>query len=238
MVKIREKSSITIRPTRIDKQLLVNLGRILKEECPEEHEIGIELQADSRDIKTEDYEEFKNLEIPSDIYVIKMRTKFGSLSLAVDEILENKIVKGMQIEIDLRRPKNSKIRITGDNATWVRGVGGRLFEAFEKKKLGYRYVAEHGNVRAILSLMSSILLAYTIGSILWLFKIEFSYVAIFSVVFFVVMQDLLKRFFDWVFPYFEIESEDFLPPKVRKWALAILWGSGILPAILFKILGL
>jgi hypothetical protein len=52
------------------------------------------------------------------------------------------------------------------------------------------------------------------------------------------MTNLLKRFFDWVFPYFEIGNEDFKPRKFRKVAFGILITSGVLPAIVVRLIGL
>jgi len=89
-----------------------------------------------------------------------------------------------------------------------------------------------------MSWISSVLLAYSIGSVLWFFKIEAGYVFLFGLAFFFIMTELTKRFFNWVFPYFEIESKQFLPPKVRKLTLTILFGSGIIPALVLRIFGL
>lgn len=228
MVKISEKRSLNIPPTRIDKELLIKVGQILKAECPKEHEISIQVYSDSRNIITENSEEFKNIEIPSDTYRIEMT-------------IRHPIVLGktpIQIEMDLRRPKNSKFRVMGENATWVHGVTELLSEAFEKKKLGYSYIAKSKNLRSLMSFATSLLLAYTIGSVVLFFNIEYNTAFTSGLISFLVAIGLTDRFFNWVFPYFEIGNEDFSPPKVRKWALTILWGSGILPMIILKIFGL
>jgi hypothetical protein len=41
---------------------------------------------------------------------------------------------------------------------------------------------------------------------------------------------------DWLLPYFE--HEKLLQKRVRKWIWIILFGSGIVPAIILKLLGL
>lgn len=228
MVKISEKRSMSISPTRIDKELLTKVGQILNTECPEEHGISIQVFSDSRNIITENPEEFKNIEIPSDTYRIEMT-------------IRHPMVLGktpIQIEMDLRRPKNSRFRVMGENATWVHGVTELLSEAFSKKKLGYSYIAKSKNLRSLMSFATSLLLAYSIGSIVLFFGIESEIAFVSGIISLLVAMSLTDRFFDWVFPYFEIESEDFLPPKVRKWTLTILWGSGIIPTILLKILGI
>lgn len=228
MVKIREKRSESINPTRIDGELLVDVGQILRADCPSEHEIVIELDADSKEILTEDSKEFANIDIPSDTYRIQMAIR------SKEETPFNPV----EIELDVRHPKDSKIRVMGENATWVQGVAQKLVRAFEKKKLGYRHIAKYETIRTVMSLISSGLLTYVGGFVLWLFKVELLYILLFVVVFFYAMTSLIKRFFDWVFPFFEIESEGFLPRKVRKLALAFLWVSGILPTVVFWLLGL
>lgn len=235
MVRIREKRSVKIPPTKIDKELLAKVGQILRTECPKDSEISIKLYADSRDIETEDVKEIPNIDIPSDAYLIEMMTGhlYKGILPNTSEVSENSI----QIKIDFGRTQDSKIRIIGKNPTWVRGVTEGLLEAFKKKKLGYSFIAKHDTVRRIMSWFTSALLAASSGYTLWSLQIELPYVSVFGIIFFAVMIDILKRFFDWVFPYFEIATEDFMPRKVRKIALGILWGSGILQTILLKILG-
>jgi len=227
MVKISEKRSLSIPPTRIDKELLTKVGRILKAHCPKEHEISIQVYSDYRNIITEDFEELKseNVEIPSDTYKIEMTIRHHQIVGKTP----------IQIEMDLRRPRDSKLRVMGENATWVHGVTELLSEAFSKKKLGYSYIAKSKNLRSLISLATSLLLAYAIGSVVLFFGIESEIAFGSGAISLLVAMSLTDRFFDWVFPYFEIESEDFLPPKVRKWTLAILWGSGIIPSILLWI---
>jgi len=226
-VNITEKSSSTIAPTRIDKELLMEIGEILKQECKEDCEVSIELYSDSKDIETEDSKAFQDVPIPADTYEVSMG------------IISYEDYNPVEIEIDTKKPKNCKIRVMGKNATWVRGASRRLTEAFEKKKLGYRHIAKYESIRLLMSMVASALLSYVGGFVLWYSKFfEPFYVMLFVVAFFYAMSMLVKRFFDWLFPYFEIGSEDFKPRKFRKIALAILWGSGILPTILFRLFGL
>lgn len=248
MVKISEKRSVTIPPTRIDTDLLVKVGQMLKEECSEMHAsklayVSIELNAESRDIATNHCEELEKIAIPSDTYHVSMRV-FSAKKLASNSTTLTTLTpiinwtNPIEVEIDVRRPKNSKIRVKGEKATWVQGVTEGIVSLFEKKRLGYRHIAKYEIIRTALSMISSALLTYVSGYCLWLLKIEPFYILLFIMGFFYAMSMLVKRFFDWVFPYFEIASEDFMPRKVRKWALALLWGSGLLPTIIFKIFGL
>ena len=226
-VNIREKRSSRSAPTRIDKELLVELGQILKQECKKDCEISIELDADSKEIETEDSKTFDNVTIPADTYAVTMG------------IFSYEEYNPVEIEIDIKKPTDSKIRVMGENATWVQGVSERLAKAFEKKKLGYRPIAKYEWIRLVMSMIASGFLSYASGFAIWYFKLfEPLYVIVYVLTFFYAMSMLIKRFFDWVFPYFEIGSEDFRPRKFRKLLLAILWGSGIIPTILFRLLGL
>jgi hypothetical protein len=230
-ISVREKRSSSIAPTRIDKELLVNVGQILKEECEKDCEISIGLYADSKEIETQDSKAVGNITIPTDLYAVVM----GIIS--PEDSPED--YDPMEIVLDIRKPKDSKIRVMGENATWVQGVSERLTKAFEKKKLGYSPVAKYELIRLVMSMVASSLLSYATGFTIWYLKLfEPFYVMIYVLAFFYAMSMLLRRFFDWIFPYFEIGSEDFKPRKFRKLMLTILWGSGIVPTILFKLLGL
>jgi hypothetical protein len=235
MVRVSEKRSMRIPPVKIDKGLLVSVGEILKAECSEHSIFSFALYADSKDIETEDSKEFNEIEIPPDTYAIEMTaTAYAAKSLVEEEPWENPI----EIEIDIRKPKNSQIRVRGEKRSWVAGVSDSIVKAFERKRLGYRHIASNEVTRSVMAVISSVLLTYVSGFALSLFHVEALYLLMFIASFFYFMTLILKRFFDRVFPYFEIDNEEFLPRKVRKWALLLLWSSGIIPAIIFKILGL
>jgi len=240
MVRISEKRSMRIPPVKIDNGLLVSVGEILKAECSENSVFSFGLYADSKDIETEDSKEFEKIDIPPDTYAIEMTaTTYATTSnVDVEEPWEENPI---EIEIDIRKPKNSQIRVRGEKGTWVAGVSDSIVKVFEKKRLGYRHIASNEIARMVMAVISSILLSYVSGfAFLILLPSEANavYFLGFVAAFFYLMTLILKRFFDWVFPYFEIDSAEFLPRKVRKWALFLLWGSGIIPTIIFKILGL
>jgi hypothetical protein len=144
----------------------------------------------------------------------------------------------VEIEIDCRQPKNSKIRVYGEKRGWVEGTTKTLLDVFNKKRLGYRHIAKYSSVRAIISWVSSGFLAFTVGYVLWSIKIEALQVGIGTFVSFRIFLETLRRFYGWVFPYFEIGNEDFKPKKFRKLAWGILAASGILQAIIIRLLGI
>jgi hypothetical protein len=235
MVKITAKRSENILPTRIDKDALSKLGQILKKECSDKQSLSISLYSDSSDIEIEDCKEFQNVEVPSDTYSIRM---------ALSDIVEFHSIGGfivganpIEIWMDMRQPKNSKVRVKGENNTWVSGVTSEIMKAFERKKLGYWFIAKYEFTRTLLSWFSSAVFGFYLGFALWHFGLEIFYAFIIALAFFGVMTSLLKRFFDWVFPYFEIGNDDFKPRKFRRAVFGILITSGLLPAILLKLIG-
>jgi len=230
MVKRSAKKSVGIPPIRIDNDFFGKLGKVLRTECPD-YLVHISIFSDSIDIEsedkvTEDYKEFEKEEIPSDTYRISITSYRG-----------NKPSKTLpvEIEIDCRQPKNSKIRVYGEKTGWVEGTTKTLLDVFNKKRLGYRHIAKYSSVRAIISWVSSGFLAFAVGYLLSI-KIEFLYVAIGTLISFAVFLETLRRFYYWVFPYFEIGNEDFKPKKFRKLAWGILAASGILQGIIIAII--
>lgn len=235
MVKITAKRSMNVLPTRIDKDMLSRLGQILKKECSDQQSLSISLYSDSLDIEVEDCKEFENIELPSDTYSIQMALN-NTIAVSVGKVVVG--TKPIEIEMDMRQPKNSKVRVRGENTTWVSGVTEAIVKAFERKKLRYWFVAKHEFARTLLSWFSSAVFGFSVGFALWHFGLEPLYSFVVAVATFGVMTNLLKRFFDWVFPYFEIGNEDFKPRKFRKVAFGILITSGVLPTIVLKLIGL
>ncbi len=240
MVKISEKRTIQIPPTKIDNKLLSNIGQILKDECPKDHEVSIQINADSRDIETEDVKEIANMDIPSDTYSIEMLMELPPILAAMTSFAgEKDIEKSIEVVMDLKSPeKKSKIRVKGKNATWVQGVAERIVKVIEKNRLVHRHIARYEQIRFAMSMGTSALLSLALGFAVWFFSKELSMAFLVSFLFFYVLAYSLKRFFDWLFPYFDIENPDFKPRKVRKWAVGILWSSGILTNLIFWILSL
>jgi hypothetical protein len=192
----------------------------MHERCPKGYKVSIAVNADSKDIESENYKELEKLEIPVDTYSINLAVDTEETSLP----WENPI----QITIDMQSPKKSRIRVRGNETVWVKTVSSGLVQEFEKKKLMYRHIAKYEPLRLISAFVSSALLMTVLGFALLRLPVEPSIVFIVVAVLFYGVAMLLKRFFDWVFPYFEIDSNDFKPRKFRKATLGLLWGSGII----------
>jgi hypothetical protein len=232
MVRISQKRTTDIPPVKIDNDLLFKIGNILKEECPKDGTVEVSINSDSMDIGIENVEELKGLEIPADTYKILM---------VLDHVIHpaDEDIPEISIAIDTKSPrKESKIRVNGQNATRVKGVSERLCEKFNENRLSYRYIAKYENLRLLLGMATSALLSYVTGFALWYFTQNLNSVVFFVAGFFYAFSMLLKRAYDWLFPYFEIDNKNFKPKRIRKWALAILWGSGLIPTVIFRLLGL
>jgi hypothetical protein len=239
MVKRNAKKSVEIPPTRIDNDFFVKLGKVLKTECPN-YLVHISLFSDSIDIQSEDkipedYTEFEKEEIPTDTYKISITSYPRKAYTDMEEPSETFPV---EIEIDCQQPRKSKIRIHGEKAGWVEGTTKTILDVFKKKRLGYRHIAKYSSVRAAISWISAGFLAFAVGYLLWSIKIEALYYGIGTLISFAIFIETLRRFYDWVFPYFEIGNEDFKPKKFRKLAYGILVASyGIIQTIILKLLG-
>jgi hypothetical protein len=231
MPRISQKRTIDIPPVKIDGDLLFRVGKILKEVCPEQGYVKVSLNSDSMDIGIDDIEELKSQTIPVDTDTIEMRFS--------DEVRFDENTPDISITINTKFPKKeSKIRVYGKDATWVQGVSERLCKEFNENKLSYGYLSQYSNLRFLLAMVTSALLSYVTGIGIWYFTANSGYSVIFVAVFFYAFSVLLNRFYDWLFPYFELDNKNFKPKKYRKLALTFLWGSGILPTIIIRLLGL
>lgn len=222
MVKITEKRTEKIEPTKIDIDLLTSVGKVISDECPKDHKVSIVIVSNSRDLETDDYRELKKMEIPAS-------TRFIGMSVnEKEEEFRIPWTKPIEVAIDMAFPKkNSRVSVRGNNATWVQGVSERLFEEFDKKKLMHRYIAKYEFSRVAISMAVAALFVTVLGFALLRFAVNPPLVSlvVLGVWYAVIM--LLRRFFDWLFPYFDIDNPDFRPRKFRKAAVGLLLGSGI-----------
>ena len=108
MVKITDKRTEKIQPTKIDSDLLFSVGKIMQEACPKGFKISVVINSDSKDIETETCEELRNLEIPADTYFVQLSIDNESTSLPWENPVD--------ITMDMRFPKkNSRIRVRGND---------------------------------------------------------------------------------------------------------------------------
>ncbi|MDH5595523.1 MAG: hypothetical protein OEY40_02255 [Candidatus Bathyarchaeota archaeon] len=229
LVQITEKRTQKIPSCRVDKELLLAIGNVIENSKRKGEKVYYNLKAKSRDIQSQNLKEFAS-EPPKDAEKISMR-------------LSQSWLPSIEVEFDLEEEYFSighgEVSVSDPDSTWVHGTADRLIACFEKKRLGYRVISENGVIRAITSISLTIFLFSSFAYILFtLFSLNadedvFSAFGLVALVFGICLDIGMKR----LFPYFELESRS-LPRKTRKIILGILIGSGLLPAIILKMLGL
>lgn len=229
LVQITEKRTQKIPSCKVDKELLLAIGNVIENSKRKDEKVYYNLKAKSRDIQSQNLGEFAS-EPPKDAEKLSMRLSvLWSPSIEVE----------FDLEEDYVSIGHGKISVSDPDATWVHGTADRLIACFEKKRLGYRVISENGVIRAITSISLTIFLfssfAYTLFTLFSLDAVEGVFSAFgLAAIFFGIFLDIgMKR----LFPYFELENRS-LPRKTRKFVLGILIGSGLLPTIILKMLGL
>lgn len=228
LVRVTEKRTHKIPSCRVDKELLLDIGNVIESSIRKGEEVSYSLSAQSRDIQSKSLKEFAT-EPPKDAEEISMSLgKRWSLPSVNAEFYLGEYLGSYK----------GKISVSDPDAIWVHGVADRLMACFEKKRLGYRVIAEKVGIRFTISILLDILLSFSFGYVfsrisLLSFDDIVGPLLVFGMVFLFVLDFSLKR----LFPYFELENRP-LPRKARKWILGVIIGSGLLPALVLRLLGL
>lgn len=230
LVRVTEKRTHKIPSCRVDKELLLDIGNVIESSIRKGEEVSYSLSAQSRDIQSKSLKEFAT-EPPKDAEEI-------SMSLGKRWSFPRAINVKFDLEEEYLGGDKGKISVSDPEAIWVHGVADRLMACFEKKRLGYRVIAERGEIRVVISILLDILLFFSFGYVLSrISSLSLQDIAIILVLvgmyFLLVLDFSLKR----LFPYFELENRP-LPRKARKWILGVIIGSGLLPALVLRLLGL
>jgi len=228
LVKITEKRTHKIPSCRVDKELLLDIGKVIESSKRKGEQAYYDLKAQSRDIRSQNLEEFAS-EPPNDVEEISIRlAKLWSTSINVKFSLEESYMS----------VGHGKISVSDPDATWVHGTTDRLMACFENKRLGYRAISERGEIRFIISGALTIFLSVSFGYVIFtLFSLDLDTVASAFLLVGLILGLLLDFSLNRLFPYYELENRA-LPRRARKLILGILIGSGLLPQIILKILGL
>jgi len=228
LVKITEKRTHKIPSCRVDKELIFDIGNVIESSKRKDESVRYHLRAQSRDIQSQNLKEFAS-EAPKDVEEISMRlVKSWSTIIEVE----------FDLEEGYMTTRHGKLSVSDPDATWVHGTADRLIACFEKKRLGYRSISERGEIRTTVSISLTIFMFASFTYFLSrLFSLDMDLVAsilvLAGMITFVILDIGLKR----LFPYFELENRP-IPRKTRKLIIGILIGSGLLPTIILKILGL
>lgn len=271
MSEVTEKRTFKIPPCKIDKVLVKRMGEILEKESstiyndllefaikkesekdyykkyPDqleedakssiaewEYKPEYTLVAHSRNIESTDISGFTKVDWPSDT---------ESLSVSIGR---HGAPKRIEIDIYLEswRMNESKLRVSGNNSTWVNGIADQLEAIFQKNLVGYHLIVEKLLLRVLLSILAWISIAFAVAYPLWpairpFLKPSVTFPTIFAIILligFVVFYPL-ELFMEWLFPRFEFGPVS-LSRRVRKWMWGLLVSSGLIVAIIFKLVGL
>lgn len=229
LVKITEKRTHKIPSCRVDKELLLDIGKVIETSKRKGEQAYYNLKAQSRDVRSQNLEEFAS-EPPKDVEEISIRLSKGLWSTSINVTFS--------LEESYMSVGHGKISVSDPDATWVHGTTDRLIACFENKRLGYRKISERGEIRFIISAALTIFLCVSFGYVIFtLFSLELETVTSAFLLVGLILGILLDFSLNRLFPYYELENRA-LPRRARKLILGILIGSGLLPTIILKILGL
>jgi hypothetical protein len=230
MSRVTEIRQFQIPPCKVDKDLIVELGKTIQSD-PLFKKIGARyyLNAYSRRIESDDYANFTAADWPDNVKTIA--ASLGEYPAPVD------------VEINFKYPDLSKVKISSDDATWADGFSKQLETVFEKRKLSYHSIVRHWYLKGLISLLTWVSLALALTYPLTPVFNMFEEATIFEV--FVIISFaggmlggvwVLYAFLGWLLPHFEFGEP--LQKRVRKWIWSLLVSSGFLATLIFKVLDL
>jgi hypothetical protein len=224
MSKITAKRTKKIPPCTIDKNLIKKVGTLLENDKSCNGRIEYKLDAKTSDVQASNVGDFIRADWGSDVNSITIRTNdFKSPEV--------------RITFDFHRLFFNKFSVSGENATWVNGITNRLENIIEKNKVKYHLIKTSLIIRTSLAFIS--VLALIIPIFLFLNSIsiikESNWQYSLSFIIFMFGFWGMNEFIQWLFPYFDYG--DSLQKSMRKWIWVILFGSGIVPTIILKLLG-
>ena len=138
MSKETERREEKIPPCRIDKNLIHELGTLLALESQAKEKPRFTLEATTLTRESEDINKFLERDIPQNTNEITL--KIGGW----------KSPRNIEIYLGIRTQR-SKLKVWGDNPTWVSGVYDRIFTIFKKSRLEYYLIPKFEWLRGIIS---------------------------------------------------------------------------------------
>jgi len=222
MSKVTAKRTVKIPPCRIEKDLIREIGELLEKEELCKGRMYYRLDTKMSDVQSSKVNDFVKADWESDINKIELGTTDYQLPR-------------VGVNFDFRRPEYSKFSVSGENATWVNGITNRIENKIKKYKLKYYTIKTNWLVK--LPLTSAILVVLVYPIFLWLNSIPTIKENLFILIWLMFAFGFWGIYYliQWLFPYFDYG--DTLQKSMRKWIWVILFGSGIVPTIILKLLG-
>ncbi len=214
-----QKRTFPIPPIKIDKTLIQELGEFL-----ENLDLNLVLtySSDSKTKETtrQNVEDFVDADWGEGLRRITINSK-----------------SMVRIRIDLDEPRRSRYTIYGKNITNVTGIASCIKDIFQKHRLGYASVKTSWSAKLAIPTVLTLVFAYLTFTVIRFINPADFYNAIIGTVLVAMFGGTALYFFvQWLFPYFEYGEPS--QKSVRKYIWFVLFGLGIVPAIILKLLGL
>jgi len=222
MSKIIEKRTVKIPPVRVDKMLIREIGKLLESEELCKDRLSYSLDSKTQDLESKKVDDFVKANWGSELNEIKIETDYES--------------PRVRVEIDFRRTYMSEFSVSGTDATWVNGITNRMHDIFEKYRHSYYRIKTSWLMKLLVTIIVTAVLVYPIFLLVYpLIRENASFVFL---IIFPAGYGGLGVFFliDWLLPYFEYQET--LQKRLRMWIWILLFSSGLIPAIILKLLGL
>lgn len=226
MVEATQKTSVYIPSCIISKELIRQLGQLLESENLLKNRLIYSLDTNTKELTSKNANDFVQADWGSDLNKIKIDT------------IDNNFP---QLTITMRLHENSKIynkfSLSSKDATWVNGLSKRIDEIFRNHRTSYYLLENSLSLRVGLACAISLALfmypLYLLQQHSILSSNSVLIISILTIAYGAMGFTILIR---WLLPHLDYES---LPQKrVRKWVSIILIGSGLIPAIILRLLGL
>lgn len=232
--EIVEKRSVKIPPCKIEKDLIREIGELLESQEPCENRLRYSLDTRSKDMKSRRVKDFVEAEWGLDINGIVIKAEY-----TISDIVDGKQEEIPEVEVNINfRYRSGYFSVSGKDATWVNGIANQVEQIFDKYKLKYYQVKSNWLIKLPLIIATSLPLVYPIH----LVSIRFLYfeteTSLFFLLFLVscLVAYGINKLIDWLFPYFEYGETP--QAWARKWIWILLYGSGLIPSFILKLLGL
>lgn len=192
------------------------------------------LYSSSRNIESTNVDGFISAEWP---------TKINQISMSLGSAPAGKRIV-VNVYLERWRMKNSEVSVSGSDSVWVNGMASQLEDIFEKNRLSYHFIVRHMSLRLMLSIVAWISLSFAVMYPLWPivkpflregleFELLYSIILVFGGF---MMIYPLESVLSWLFPRLEY-GKGSNSRRVRAWIWGLLVSSGLLMAIILKLLG-
>ena len=244
MSKVVEKRTVKIPPCQISKDLIRKIGKLLESEKKLGGRITYILRGATRNITSERVDDFVKADWGFVVESISIGTSHGYPigdfypAPARAEVGKEELNVTIQMYKQWGKPRFS---VSGKDATLIEGLANRLENIFVMHRSGYHRLADGWFLKFLISVVLTILFEYpisiVIGTACAFFGIMdtaiFTGAIVSSGILILISQYSLVN---WLFPYFEYGVTT--QKKMRKWIWLVLAGSGLIPAVILKIIGL